>query len=98
MIKITNELLESTQASILRYNGQFPIDMFIRLSDEMKEENRVLYNSLMVAAHQIADDMIQALNMPEDVRATIVVNNVWLAFITYNTIKQQMLSNELSGI
>lgn len=90
--------MESTQASILRYNGQFPLDMFIRLSDEMKEENRVLYNSLMVAANQIADDMIQALNMPEDVRATIVVNNVWLAFITYNTIKQQMLSNELSGI
>lgn len=97
MIKITNELLESTEAAIVRHNGEFPLEMFLRLSEEMREENISLYNSLLFTANRIADDIVDDFSLPQDTKKVIIVNTMWLPLITYNTIKQQMLSNELSG-
>jgi hypothetical protein len=102
MIKVKKELLESFYEQSVKEmkleDTQFPYKLFIKLVDEFKDENLELFNTLKDTINAIERDMRENLDISDTDLKIIKLNMIWPALCIYNSIKQQMISNELENV
>ncbi len=102
MIEVKKELLESFyQQSIkeMKLDGtSFPYKMFVKLVDELRKENLALFNALKDTINAVEKDMRENLDLSDTDLQIIKLNMIWPALCVYNSVKQQLISNELENV